>query len=832
MIKYFSVTGMSCAACSARVEKAVSSLSGVRSVSVNLLTGGMRADFDETAVTASDIVSAVTDAGYGAAEKGAKAAARTAAPEARWEAEIRNMNRRLILSFALLIPLMYVSMGPMLGLPIPSALTGAENAANYALTQLLLCLPVAYVNRAYYERGFRALKNRAPSMDTLISLGSAASLLYGVVTLFAINSAVSRGDFAAADAGRHNLYFESSVMILALINLGKYLEARSKGKTGEALRKLVAMKPDTALVERGDAAVEIPAEELVPGDIVRVKPGSRVPADGVLLDGASIDESAITGESIPADKEPGDRVTAATVNLNRFFRMRVTHAGEDTAFSKIIRMVEDAGAGKAPIARLADRISGVFVPIVMGISVLTAVVWRLCGAEFPFALSRAISVLVISCPCALGLATPVAIMVGTGRGADAGILIRSGEALERAHKVNCVVMDKTGTLTLGRPRVTRVVPGALSEDALLSVAAAVEGMSEHPLSRAVTEEARRRGLTVPAATDFEAVPGRGVRGRANGQTVRGGNVAWLRETGARLDGFADALEAISDAGETPLVFADGESVLGIVAVADEVKPSAAEAVKALGELGAEVIMLTGDNARTAEAIARRLGIARVLSGVMPADKAGEVERLRREGRVVAMVGDGVNDAPALKTADVGIAIGAGADVAVESADIILMHSDPMDAASAILLSRETMKNICQNLFWAFFYNALGIPVAAGALYPAFGLTLNPMIAAAAMSVSSVFVVTNALRLRRAKIDSAKPTEVKKEESPMITMKIEGMMCPHCQARVKKALEAIPGVTADVDLEKNEARVTCAGPVDREALRKAVTDAGYDVVSID
>ena len=833
MIKDFTVTGMSCAACSARVEKAVSALSGVRSVSVNLLTGGMRADFDESAVSAADILSAVTNAGYGAAEKNGKAARNSAGPtpEAHWDAEIRGMKRRLILSFALLIPLMYVAMGPMLGLRIPAALTGAENAANYALTQLILCLPVAYVNRAYYERGFRALIRRAPSMDTLISLGSAASLLYGVISLFFINAAVSRGDFAAADIRRHDLYFESSVMILALINLGKYLEARSKGKTGEALKKLVAMKPASALVERGGKTVEVAAEALVPGDIVWVKPGSRVPADGVLLDGASIDESAITGESMPADKEPGDRVTAATVNLNRFFRMRVTHAGEDTAFAKIIRMVEDAGAGKAPIARLADRISGVFVPVVMGISVVTAAIWALSGAEFSFALSRAISVLVISCPCALGLATPVAIMVGTGRGADAGILIRSGEALERAHEVSCVVMDKTGTLTLGRPRVMRVVPGKLSEDALLSAAAALEGFSEHPLSRAVTEEAARRGLKLPQAADFEAVPGRGVRGTVDGRALRGGNAAWLRETGADLSAYSEALDAISAAGETPLVFADGSDVLGIISAADEAKPTAGEAVRALSDLGIEVVMLTGDNARTAEAIAGRLGISRVISGVMPADKAGEIERLKREGRVVAMVGDGVNDAPALKTADVGIAIGAGADVAVESADIILMHSDPLDVAGAIGLSRETIKNIRQNLFWAFFYNALGIPVAAGALYPAFGLTLNPMIAAAAMSVSSVFVVTNALRLRRAKIDSAKPAAIKKEESPVITMKVEGMMCPHCQARVKKALEALPGVTADVDLEKNEARVTCAGPVDREALRKAVTDAGYDVTGI-
>lgn len=837
MVRDFTVTGMSCAACSARVEKAVSALSGVRSASVNLLTGNMRAEFDENAVTAADIMKAVTDAGYGAAEKGAKKTAKTAetAAEAGWEAGIKSMKRRLVLSFALLLPLMYIAMGPMLGLPIPPSLDGAENAANYALIQFILCLPVAYVNRAYYERGFRALKNRAPSMDTLISLGSAASLVYGVITLFFINASVKTGDWEAAHAYRHDLYFESSVMILALINLGKYMEAKSKGKTGEALKKLIAMKPATALVERGSEVVEIAADELMPGDVVQVKPGSRVPADGVLLDGASIDESAITGESMPADKEPGDRVTAATVNLNRFFRMRVTHAGEDTAFSQIIRMVEDAGAGKAPIARLADRISGVFVPVVMGISLITAVIWRISGADFAFALSRAISVLVISCPCALGLATPVAIMVGTGRGADAGILIRSGEALERAHEIDCAVMDKTGTLTLGRPRVTRVIPGTLGENELLSVAAALEEPSEHPLSRAVTEEAKRRGVRSLSASDFEAVPGRGVRAVVDGKALCAGNVKWMRETGVNVSSSEKTLDEIAALGETPLVFADGKDVLGVIAVADEVKPSAEAAVKALGAMGVEVVMLTGDNARTAEAIAKKLGVKRVISGVMPADKAGEIERLRSEGRAVAMVGDGVNDAIALKTADVGIAIGAGADVAVESADIILMHSDPMDAANAIRLSRQTVKNIRENLFWAFFYNALGIPVAAGALYPAFGITLNPMIAAAAMSVSSVFVVTNALRLRRVKLQTAiQPANtapvLKKEEKTVITMKIEGMMCMHCQARVKKALEAIPGVNAEVDLEKNEARVE--GCADVEALRKAVTDAGYEVVSVE
>ena len=837
----FTVTGMSCAACSARVEKAARALSGLREVSVNLLTGNMRVEYDENLLSAAQIEKAVRDAGYGAYVKGGKANTRAEKSEDAASEAVRDMKKRLIWSFVLLLPLMYVAMGSMIGLPQPAFLSGDANAANFALTQFLLCLPVAYLNRAYYERGFKALFRRAPSMDTLIALGSAASLIYGLFAMFMINHGLSAGEMELVCEYRHDLYFESSVMILALINLGKYLEARSKARTGDALKKLMALKPATAMLEKNGEVTEIPAEEIRPGDILHVKPGSRIPADGVILEGgASVDESAITGESVPAEKDAGDRVTCATVNLNRFFRMRVTEAGEDTAFAQIIRMVEDAGADKAPIARLADRISGVFVPVVMGISVLTAVIWLLGGALFSFALSRAISVLVISCPCALGLATPVAIMVGTGRGADAGILIRSGEALENAGGVQCVVMDKTGTLTRGTPAVTRVLPIRQNEKDFLRLAGAVEEPSEHPLSRAVTARAAETGLTLPPVSDFESVPGRGVRAVCEGKTISAGSARWMRELGFDLSAQENTLSEISDAGETPLIFARENTLLGIISVADEAKPTSKAAVETLSGMGIEVVMLTGDNERTANAIAKKLGISRVIPGVLPADKAREVEKLRASGKRVAMVGDGINDAPALKTADVGIAIGAGADVALESADLVLMHSDPMDVCSAIRLSRETLKNIRQNLFWAFFYNALGIPVAAGALYTAFGLTLSPMIAAAAMSFSSFFVVTNALRLRRLKLSPSSPVQsipaqdaprIIKEEKTMITLKIEGMMCMHCVSHVKKALESIPGVKADVDLEKNEARVEVAPDTDVETLKKAVADAGYEVVSV-
>lgn len=845
MKKDFIVTGMTCAACSARVEKAVKALNGVSKCDVNLLAGKIQAEFDDGVVTAHKIVAAVIDAGYGCEIKGEKAKKEESANDAR-EKEIRGMKIRTILSFIFMIPLMYVSMGSMVGLPLPAFLSGMEMSANFALVQFVLCLPVAYLNRAYYERGFKALLRRSPNMDSLIAVGSMASLIYGVFAMFRINFGLSVGDMEIVHRYHHDLYFESAVMILALINLGKTMEAVSKGKTGEALNKLMDLQPETAIREENGEETEIPAAEIMVGDILCVKPGTRIPADGVIVWGdASVDESAITGESMPADKTVGDKVTGATVNLTRFFKMKVTHAGEETAFSKIIRMVEDASAAKAPIARLADKIAGVFVPIVMAVSVVTFILWMIFDQTFEFALSRAISVLVISCPCALGLATPVAIMVGMGKGAESGILIKSGEALESAHKVNCVVMDKTGTLTMGKPVVSKVIAYGKSEAELISLASAVERASEHPLAKAVCAYAQQKNAAALTANQFEAIPGRGVKAAIDGETVYGGSVSWMKEINKITPEVLKDAESMADDGQTPLVFADDKGVFGVIGVSDEVKPTSLDAVRALSEIGAEVVMLTGDNEKTAQAVAGKIGVTKALSGVLPGDKANEIAKIRAEGKFVAMVGDGVNDAPALKTADVGIAIGAGTDVAIESADLILMKSDPVDVANAIRLSKAVMKAIKQNLFWAFFYNVLGIPVAAGALYPLFGITLSPMIAAGAMSLSSLFVVTNALRLKKfepIRIENVCPAacEVQEkteeieiqEERNMITMKIEGMMCMHCHARVTKVLNAFEGVTAEVDLDKGEARIEITGGVSADALKQAVIDAGYEVTGIE
>ncbi|MBQ3231320.1 MAG: heavy metal translocating P-type ATPase, partial [Clostridia bacterium] len=721
-------------------------------------------------------------------------------------------------------------------------------SANFALIQLVLCLPVAYLNRAYYERGFKALIRRSPNMDSLIAVGSMASLIYGVFAMFRINYGLASGQMEIVHEYAHDLYFESAVMILALINLGKYMEAKSKGKTGEALERLMDLQPETAIREENDGVVEIAAADIQVGDILHVKPGTRIPADGVIVEGdASVDESAITGESMPVDKSVGDKVTGATVNLTRFFKMKVTHAGEETAFSKIIRMVEDASAAKAPIARLADKIAGVFVPVVMAISAVTFVLWMAYGAAFEFALSRAISVLVISCPCALGLATPVAIMVGMGKGAGSGILIKSGEALESAHNVNCVVMDKTGTLTLGKPVVTEVTAYGSGSDELVSLAAAVERASEHPLAQAVMEYAKAKGTQTLTAKDFEAIPGRGVKADVNGRTIFGGSVSWMKEIGKISPEVQKTADEMAQRGQTPMVFSDDNGILGIIGVSDKVKPTSAQAVQALNDIGVEVVMLTGDNEKTAHAVAEKIGVTKVLSGVLPGEKANEVASLKSKGRFVAMVGDGVNDAPALKTADVGIAIGAGTDVAIESADLVLMKSDPVDVANAIRLSKAVMKAIKQNLFWAFFYNVLGIPIAAGVLYPLFGITLSPMIAAGAMSISSLFVVTNALRLRKfmpikaetsvcpmqsEAVQEDKRENIIEEEKQMITMKIEGMMCMHCHARVTKVLNAFEGVNAEVDLEKGQAKIEITGNVTIDALKQAVIDAGYEVTGIE
>ena len=848
----FDVTGMTCSACSSRVEKCVSKLSGAEKVSVNLLTNSMQVEYDENVLQEGQIIDAVVKAGYGASVQGEGTVKQEAAKGSAGgssspvEEQIQNMKMRLIVSFVFLIPLMYVSMGHMAGLPLPAFLEGAENGVSFAFTQLLFCLPVIYVNRKYFIKGYQTLFHLAPNMDSLIAIGSTASLVYGIFAIYRMSYGLANGDMELVHRYYHDLYFESAAMILALITVGKYLETKSKGKTSEAITKLLDLAPKTATVERGGKEMEIPAEQVQAGDIVIVRPGASIPVDGFIVEGStSVDEAAITGESIPVHKQINDTVIAATVNKTGFIRFKATRVGEDTTFSQIIRLVDEASSSKAPIAKAADKIAGIFVPTVMGISLVTAIAWLIAGASFEFALSCAICVLVISCPCALGLATPVAIMVGTGKGAENGILIKSGEALETAHNIKSVVLDKTGTLTQGKPVVTDVET-ALSENAFLKIAAGLERGSEHPLAEAILEYAKAKGIEGEKTEEFLSVPGQGVKGKINGRWYFAGNSRMMKEQGIAPGAYEKRLEALADEGKTPMIFAEENRIIGILSVADVVKPTSRQAVKQMKELGIQVVMLTGDNKRTAEAIRKKLDIDTVIAEVMPQDKEREIARLQEQGKTVAMIGDGVNDAPALARADVGMAIGAGTDVAIESADVVLMKNDLLDAVTAIRLSKAVIRNIKQNLFWAFFYNALGIPVAAGVFYTAFGWKLNPMLGAAAMSMSSIFVVTNALRLKRFRPllkEEEKQEEAvlqsndiekstKKEETEMITMKINGMMCPHCQAAVKKALEGFEGVQADVNLEDKAAYIEAPENTDRDALAKAVTDAGYEVVSVE
>ena len=824
---------MTCSACSSRVEKCVEKLDGVNTVSVNLLTNSMQVDFDENKLTEEKIADSVIQAGYGMEISTGKSEKKEE-KEDIVEKNIESMKKRTIWSFIFLIPLMYVAMGHMAGLPQLSFLSGDVNAVSFALTQLLLCVPVLYINRAYFERGFRSLIHGAPNMDTLISVGSGASLIYGIFAIYRMGYGLGTQNMELVHRYLHDLYFESAVMILALINIGKYLEARSKGKTSEAIQKLIDLAPKTALVERNGQVLEIAAEDVLQGDILQVKPGSSIPADGVVVEGmTSVDEAAITGESMPVEKKTGDTVTAATLNKTGFIRMRAARVGKDTTFSQIIRLVEEASSSKAPIARMADKIAGIFVPTVMGIALLTGIVWLVLGAEFEFALSCAIAVLVISCPCALGLATPVAIMVGTGKGAENGILIKSGEALEITHNVQSVVLDKTGTITEGKPVVTDIISFGMSENEILKIGAALEKKSEHPLAEAVLLKAK--GMELPNAENFAAIPGKGITAEIQGSVYYAGNQKLIKEQGISCEKALSSIEKLSEEGKTPLILADEKQILGVIGVADVVKPTSAKAIQELKKLGIQVIMLTGDNARTAKAIQKQLDIDTVIAEVLPQDKEREISRLQEEGRAVAMVGDGLNDAPALARADVGIAIGAGTDVAIESADIVLMKNDLQDVATAIELSKAVIRNIKENLFWAFFYNVCGIPLAAGVLYPVFGLKLSPMFGAAAMSLSSLFVVSNALRLRffhSLKKGKVQPENIqeKKEEKNMYTMKIEGMMCPHCQAAVTKALEVLEGTKAEVNLEKKEAYVETG--LEKEILKKAVEDAGYQVISVE
>ena len=839
MKQKFDVTGMTCASCSAHVEKAVCKVAGVDQVNVNLLGNSMVVEYNEEATDARQIIHAVEEAGYGAALPESRKQAAQPRQVNGMEEEAAGMKRRFLTSLIFLVPLFYIAMGHMMGWPLPAFFHDPGNVFVVAFLQFLLTLPIMYINDKYYRVGFKTLWHRSPNMDSLIALGSAAAVVYGIAALFQIAWGLGHGDQARVDQWSMDLYFESAGMILTLITLGKWLETRSKGKTSQAITRLMDLAPKTASVLRDGVEVEIPVEEVAVGDLVVVRPGGRIPVDGVVTEGASsVDESALTGESLPVEKGPGDKVAAASINKSGFFTFRATRVGEDTTLAQMIRLVEEASASKAPIAKLADKVAGIFVPTVIAIALVTAVVWLIAtGGDVTRALTAGVAVLVISCPCALGLATPVAIMVGTGKGAENGILIKSAEALETLHAIQTVVVDKTGTLTQGKPSVTHCLPAeGVTEEELLCVAASLEKPSEHPLAEAILNEAEERDIPLAPIQDFEAVSGRGVRGTLHGAAVLAGNRAMLEEAGISLGSLGDKGEALAQDGKTPLYFAEDGKMLGVVAVADTPKATSAEAVRQFQALGIDVVMLTGDNQRTAQAVGRALGVNRVIAEVLPQDKEQVVAQLQADGKRVAMIGDGINDAPALARADVGMAIGAGTDVAIESADVVLMKSDLLDAVTAVRLSKKVIRNIKENLFWAFIYNIIGIPLAAGVWFPITGWQLSPMFGAAAMSLSSVCVVSNALRLKffrpshgeepEAQIETQKGTSTMTK-----TMTINGMMCAHCQAHVEKALNAIDGVTAVVDLEAKTATVTLTRDVADDVLKNAVTEVGYEVVSI-
>ena len=891
----FHITGMTCAACQANITRNVGKLDGVEEVNVSLLANQMTVAYDEEKIDEQAIIHAVTEIGYGASGTGTEAQKDSGFGK-EWqsrremtEENQKEMKRRLITSVAILIPLMYVAMGPMMSLPVPGFLVGMENSLISALTQLLLTIPVMIINRHFYQSGFKALVKKAPNMDSLVAIGSAAAFVYGVFSMYRMAYGFGHGDMDLVHQYGHELYFESCAMILTLITVGKYLEARSKAKTSDALRKLVDLAPKTAVVLRDGIEQVIPAENVTAGDIVVIKPGGRIPVYGVVAEGHGyVDQAAITGESVPVEKNAGDEVISATINKNGSFRFRASRVGDDTTLAQIIRLVDEAGNTKAPIARLADRVSGVFVPTVIIIAILTAIVWLIAGQSFEFALSNAIAVLVISCPCALGLATPVAIMVGTGKAAEYGILIKSAVSLETLHSIDTVVLDKTGTITVGHPSVTDVIlwNKKNTREEFLAEAAAVEAGSEHPLAVAVVEKAGQVGLVLPKAEAFDSLAGRGVSAVIKGKRYLAGNMAFLQENGLLKQPelqkkVQEQADSLASEGKTPLLFACDEELEGIIAVADTVRETSKAALRQFKEAGLKVVMLTGDNRITAEAIRKRLDIEEAISEVMPTQKESCIRELQEKGHKVAMVGDGINDAPALTRADVGIAIGAGTDIAIDSADVVLMKDSLADVVTAIDLSKSVIRNIRMNLFWAFFYNVCGIPVAAGLLYPMFNIRLSPMIGAAAMSLSSVCVVTNALRLRFFKgktIPSDAAEEQKKNETADSgtaqlrtaersaaddnrepdkeaikegkeerngekmpsgkgekemekVIEVEGMMCAHCQMHVQKALAAVEGVSeAAVDLEAKKAVVKLSQEVSDETLMKAVEDAGYTAVS--
>lgn len=858
----FNVTGMTCAACSARVEKAVGKLAGVDKIAVNLLKNSMVVEYDETALDTQKIIGAVTDAGYGAslkeaAQQGKAAKAMQASANDIARQEYEAVKKRLKLSLVFAVPLSYISMGHMMGWPLPEIFLGVENAMIFSLTLLLLVIPVVFINFKFFRVGFKTLFAASPNMDSLIAIGASASFVYGVYALYKIAYGFGHGDLALVHRFSMDLYFESAGMILTLITFGKFLEARAKGRTSDAITKLMDLAPKTAVVERDGAELEIPVEEVEKGDILVVRSGMSVPVDGVLTEGhAAVDESAITGESIPVEKEPGSKVTGATVVKSGFFKMRADRVGEYTTLAQIVRLVDDATSSKPPIAKMADKVSGVFVPAVIGIALVTAAVWLLLGESFEFALSNAIAVLVISCPCALGLATPTAIMVGTGRGAASGVLIKSAEALETVHEVNTIVLDKTGTITQGEPGVTDVLYSSSTGEAqLVKTAASLEKYSEHPLAQAIVKYAEQKNVQLVPVTGFAQQAGRGIKGVMEGKGCFGGNRRMLEEAGLYDDNVKMLEEKLAAEGKTPLFFVRDGILLGIIALADRVKSTSRAAIEEMKRMGLEVVMLTGDNARTAQAIQKEVGADRVVAEVLPQDKETEIRRLQQQGKKVAMVGDGINDAPALARADVGIAIGAGTDIAIESADLVLMKNDLLDVAGAVQLGHAVIRNIKQNLFWALFYNAICIPVASGVFYPWLSIKLSPMLGALAMSFSSVFVVTNALRLRffnpvyaadtgadasgaaahECRVEAVDILNTNKKER-VDTMKkvldIEGMMCQHCVAHVNKALSGIEGVEAvEVSLENKNAAVTLAADVADDVLTKAVVDAGYEVKGV-
>lgn len=859
----YNVTGMTCAACQANVTRCVQKLDGVEDVNVSLLANQMTVSYDENKLRPENIISAVEGAGYGASSM-EKALEKDTGFRGEWqlrkkqaENSRQSMKKRLIYSVVLLVPLMYIAMGSMLGLPVPGFFTGTQNALVSALAQLLLTVPIIFINRHFYQFGFKALFHGAPNMDSLVAIGSGAALVYGIFAMFRMAYGCGHGDMELVHEYAHALYFESAAMILTLVTVGKYLEARSKAKTSDTLDKLMDLAPKTAVVLRNGEEVTIPAEQVAAGDIVVIRPGEGIPVDGVVIKGHGyVDQAAITGESIPVEKNPGDTVISATINKNGSFQFQASKVGEDTTLSQIIRLVDEASNSKAPIARLADKVSGIFVPVVIGIAIVTAVVWMAVGEGFEFALSNAISVLVISCPCALGLATPVAIMVGTGKAAEMGILIKSAESLENLHNVDTIVLDKTGTITSGKPAVTDIVPltAELNGEELLILAASAEMGSEHPLAQAIVDRAKAEKLPLIQAESFEAESGRGIRAKVDGKDILAGNAVFMEENrlldGADAGTASERARALAQEGKTPLIFAQDGKLIGIIAVADTIRESSRAAIKRFAQMGLKVVMLTGDNKVTAEAIRKELNINEAITDVLPTQKEAHIRALQEQGHKVAMVGDGINDAPALTRSDVGIAIGAGTDIAIESADVVLMKDSLNDVAAAIQLSRAVVRNIHMNLFWAFFYNILGIPLAAGVLFPVFGWRLSPMIGSAAMSLSSVCVVTNALRLRffkdKDKIPDNEENDGTIEKQEAITadeaeekgeilmtkiIKVEGMMCAHCQAHVFKALSAVEGVQkVEVSLGDKQAVVTLAKDVADQILMDAVTEAGYTPVS--